>query len=113
MEASCIAAQQVGSDEATYYLSNKINQHNTEAWEFQNFHPVTVPEQNSPQMNVVCAISQHKTNGPCFFKEKLINDNIYPDMLTGLSLNFIKTPLPAGHSTSLISSQSAITTATG
>jgi hypothetical protein len=40
-----------------------------------------VPEQNSPQVNVVCAISQLKTNGPCFFKEKLINGNIYLDML--------------------------------
>jgi hypothetical protein len=81
MEASCIAAQLVGSDEATFYLSNKINHHNIQVWEFQNFHPVTLPEQNSPQANVVCAISQHKTNRPCFFKEKLINGNIYLDML--------------------------------
>jgi hypothetical protein len=81
MEASCIAIQLVGSNEATSYLSNKINHHNIQVWEFQNFHPVTVPEQNSPQVNVVCAISQHKTNGPGFFKEKLINGTIYQDML--------------------------------
>jgi hypothetical protein len=48
MEASCIAAQLVGSDEATFYWSNKINHHNIQVWEFQNFHPVTVPEQNTP-----------------------------------------------------------------
>jgi hypothetical protein len=81
MEASCIAAQLVGSEEATFYLSNKTKRHNIQVRKFQNFHPVIVPEQNSPQMNVICAISQHKTNGPCFFKEKLINGNIYLDML--------------------------------
>jgi len=86
MEASCIA---VGSDEATFYLSNKINHHNIQVWEFQNFHPVTVPEQNSPQVNVVHAISQLKTNGPCFFKEKVINGNIYLDML----INWFKSQL--------------------
>jgi hypothetical protein len=86
MEASCIA---VGSDKATFYLSNKINHHNIQVWEFQNSTQslclnrteLTVPEQNSPQVNVVCAISQLKINGPCFFKEKLINGNIYLDML--------------------------------
>jgi len=39
MEASCIAAQLVGSDEATSYLSNKINHHNTEIWEVSKFPP--------------------------------------------------------------------------
>lgn len=80
-EESCIAAQLVCSDKATFYLSNTVNHNNICVWGFQNFHKVTVSEQNSPKVNMFCAISHHKINGPCFFAEKLINGNIYLDML--------------------------------
>jgi hypothetical protein len=74
---SFIAAQLLCSDKATFYLSNKVNHNNICVWGFKNFHQVTISEQNSPKVNMFCAISHHKINGPCFFEEKFINGNIY------------------------------------
>jgi len=38
-------------------------------------------QHDSPEVNVLCAISSQKVYGPIFFAEETVNDMTYPDML--------------------------------
>ena len=47
------------SDEATFFLSRKVNRHNTQIWGSQNPHALIEMECDSPKVNVFCAISRN------------------------------------------------------
>ena len=55
------------SDEATFHLSGKVNRHNVLIWGLQNPQEALEHERDPPKVNVFCALSQTKVNGPIFF----------------------------------------------
>jgi hypothetical protein len=60
------------SDEATFYLSGKVNRHNFHIRRSEK--PVTVAEmkRDSPKVNVFCAVSRRQVFGLFFFAEKSV-----------------------------------------
>jgi len=69
------------SDEATFHLSGKVNRYNVHIWGTENLCVVIENVQDSPKVNVFCAISNEKVYGPFFFEEPTINGMIYLRML--------------------------------
>ncbi|GFS81534.1 transposable element Tc3 transposase [Trichonephila clavipes] len=50
----------VFSDESTFHLSGHVNTHNVHIWSLKNPHEVLELQQDSPNLNVFCAISRWK-----------------------------------------------------
>jgi hypothetical protein len=71
----------VFSDEATFHLSGKVNRHNLIIWGSQNPHQVVEHVQDSPKVNVFCAVSRTQVYGPFFFAEATVTGHVYLDML--------------------------------
>ena len=61
------------SDKATFHPSGKVNRYNVHIWGTENPCVVIDNVQDSPKVNVFCAISNEKVYGPFFFEEPTIN----------------------------------------
>jgi hypothetical protein len=70
------------SDEATFHLSRKVNHHNVRIWGTENPHATTEHQQDSPKLNVFCAISQRKIYGLFSFMENTVTGTSHLAMLT-------------------------------
>lgn len=81
MEGDGFANRLVFSDEATFYLSGKVNRHNIRIWGTENPHATVQHERDSPKLNVFCAVSSTKVYGPFFFNENTVTGISYLDML--------------------------------
>jgi len=64
-----------------FFLSGKVNRHNTRIWGSQNPHALIEMERDSPKVNVFCAISRRRVFGPFFFSEDSVTGKVYLDML--------------------------------
>lgn len=69
------------SDEATFYVSGKVNRHNCRIWGSENPHAITEYKRDSPKVNVWCALSCSEVLGPFFFAEQTVTAVTYLDML--------------------------------
>lgn len=69
------------SDEATFYVSGKVNRHNCRIWGSENPHGIREYERDSPKVNVWCALSCSEVFGPFFFVEQTVTAVTYLDML--------------------------------
>ena len=69
------------SDEVTFFLSGKVNRHNTRIWGSQNLHALIEMERDSPKVNVFCAIFRRCVFGPFFFAKDNVTGKVYLDML--------------------------------
>jgi hypothetical protein len=76
------ATRFIFSDEATFYLSGKVNRHNLRAWGTENPRATIEHQRDPPKLNVFCAISRRKVHGPFFFMENTVTGISYLDMLT-------------------------------
>jgi hypothetical protein len=61
----------VFSNEATFYMSGKVNRHNCRIWGYENAHSFHEDERDSLKINVWCALYYNRVIGPFFFHEKL------------------------------------------
>ena len=68
------------SDEATSFLSRKVNRHSTWILGSQNPHALIEMERDIPKVNVFCAISRRCVFDP-FFVEDSGTGKVYLDML--------------------------------
>jgi hypothetical protein len=66
--------------EATFHVNGKVSRHNLRIWGTENPHSTIEHVQDSPKMNVFCAISQMKIYGP-FIMEGTVTRMTYLDML--------------------------------
>jgi hypothetical protein len=68
------------SDEATFYLSGKVNRHNIQIWGSEK--PVAVEEMecDSPKVNVFHDVSRRRVFGSFFFAEKSVTGWVYLNM---------------------------------
>lgn len=69
------------SDEATFYISGKVNRHNVQIWGSENSHEVREHIRDSPKVNVWCGLLCNKVIGPFFFCENTVNSQVYLDLL--------------------------------
>ena len=60
----------VFSDEATFHLTGKVNEHNTRIWGTEHPHSTLKHVRDSPKVNVFCAIWKKRVYGPFFLKEQ-------------------------------------------
>jgi hypothetical protein len=65
------------SDEATFFLSGKVNRHNTWIWGSQNPHALIDMQHDSPKVNVFCAITERCVFSPFFFAEDSVMGKVY------------------------------------
>jgi hypothetical protein len=65
------------SDEATFLLSGKVNQHRVRIWGIENPLPQIHNEFDSLKINVFCAFSQQTFHGSFFFAEAAVTGNTY------------------------------------
>ena len=70
------------SDEATFYVSGKINTHNVRIWGSEHPHVTRELHRNSPKVNIWCGMMHNQIIGPFFFNEETITANVYLDLLT-------------------------------
>ena len=70
------------SDEATFYVSGKLNKHNVRIWGSEHPHEIRELERDSPKVNVWCGLMCTRVIGPFFFHEKTITAHVYLDLLT-------------------------------
>ena len=77
----CLSERVIFSDEATFFLSGKVNRHNTRIWGSQNPHALIEMERDSPKVNMFCALSRRCVFGPFFFVEDSVTEKVYLDML--------------------------------
>jgi hypothetical protein len=69
------------SDEATFYVSERVNRHNCRIWGSENLHAIREIERDNTDVNVWCALSCSKVLGPFFFAEQTVRPMTYLDML--------------------------------
>jgi hypothetical protein len=67
------------SDEATFYVSGRVNGHNCRLWVSENPHTIREFERNSAKVNVWCAFSCSEILGPFFFAEQTVTAMTYLD----------------------------------
>ena len=68
-------------DEATFYISGKVNRHNVHIWGTEQPHAQIEHQRDSPKVNVFCAVSREKVHGPFFFTEATVTGDSFLDML--------------------------------
>ena len=71
----------VFSDEATFHVTGKINKHNTRIWGNEHSHAIQEHVQDSPKVNMFCAISKKCEYVPFFFEGTTVNSEAYLAML--------------------------------
>jgi hypothetical protein len=69
------------SNETTFHLSGKVNQHNVGIWGTENSHVITGNVRDCPKLNIFFAISNEKVCGPFFVEEPTINGMIHLHVL--------------------------------
>jgi hypothetical protein len=82
IENNDLPATFIFSDEATFHTNGKMNRHDVRVWGTENPHVTLEYERDSPEVNVLCAISKKKVYGPFFFVKNTVTGNSYLDMLT-------------------------------
>lgn len=78
------------SDEATFHTNGKVNRHNCRIWETQNPHDIVEHEQDSPNVNVFCAMSRRKLCQPLFFEESIVTGQSFLAMLQNWLMPLLK-----------------------
>jgi hypothetical protein len=81
LEGEDFSSNVIFSDEATFHLLGKVNHHNVRVWGTEPPHATVQLEQDSPKVNVFCAMSQTKLYGPHFFSEQTVTGSCYLDIL--------------------------------
>jgi hypothetical protein len=76
------ATRLIFRDEATFYLSGKVNLHNVRVLGTENSHATVEHQRDSPKLNVFCTISRRKVYGSFSFVENKVTGISYLDMLT-------------------------------
>ena len=71
----------VFSDEATFHVTGKFNEHNTHLWGTKHPHTIQEHARDSPKVNVFRAISKKCVYGPFFFEGTTVNNEAYLAML--------------------------------
>jgi hypothetical protein len=66
------------SDEATVHTSGAVN---VRIWGSENPQAYVQHQRDSPKVNVFCAVSSQKLQGPFFFAEEPVTGMTYLDML--------------------------------
>ena len=61
------------SDEATFHVTGKVNEHNPRMWETEHPHAIQEHVRDSSQVNVFCAISKKCVYGPFIFEGTTVN----------------------------------------
>jgi hypothetical protein len=69
------------SDEATFYLSGRVNYHNCRIWGSENPHVIREIERDSAKVSVWGALSCSEVLGPFFFAEQTVTAMTYLNML--------------------------------
>jgi hypothetical protein len=67
-EGNLFVDKTVLSDEATFFLSGKVNCHNLIIWGSQNPHQDAEHVRDSPKVNVFSDVSRTQVHGPFFAK---------------------------------------------
>ena len=67
------------SDEATFHINGKVNEHHVRIWGEQNLHATVEHVRDSPKESIFCAISKEQVDGPFFF-EGNVNGDAYLHM---------------------------------
>ena len=80
----------VFTDEATFYVSGRLNKRNCITWGAENPCSVREHERASPKLNVWCAVAATGLVGPYFFDNDIITADDILDMLK----NFAEENLP-------------------
>jgi hypothetical protein len=83
-EIDGFADKLIFSDEATFHLSRKVNQHSVRIWGTKNPCVFTEHVRDSPKVNVSCATLKVKVYGLFSFEEPTVTEMIYLDMVEGL-----------------------------
>ena len=65
------------SDEATFYVSGKLNKHHVRIWGSEHPHEIRELERDSPKVNVWRGLMCTRVIGPFFFHEKTITADVY------------------------------------
>jgi hypothetical protein len=68
-------------NKSTFHISGKVNKQNVRIWGAENPRGTVDHVQDSPKVNVFCAMSCKKVYGPFFFQEKTVTGASYLDML--------------------------------
>ena len=68
MENDDLLAKIIFSDEATFYLSGKVNRYNVRIWGSENPHATLEVERDSSKLNGFCAVSKQTVYGPFIFE---------------------------------------------
>ena len=71
----------VFSDEATFLLCAKINNHKCRIWGSGNLHVIHEHERDTPKVNVWCGLTRNSVIEPFFFIEATVTGHVYLDML--------------------------------
>jgi len=69
MEENDFVERLIFCDEATFHISGKVNVHNFRIWGTEQPHAQIEHRRDSPKVNVSCAVSRKKVQGPFFFNE--------------------------------------------
>jgi hypothetical protein len=88
IENDDLPARFIFSDEATFHINGKMNQHNVRDWGTEIPHVTLEHKRDSSKVNVFCAISNEKVYGPSFLAENTVT-------FTCLSYGFCPTALIA------------------
>jgi hypothetical protein len=78
MEEDGYVERLIFSDEATFHVSGKVSRHNVRIWG---------TERDSPKVNVHCAVSREKVDGPFFFTGATVTGDSFLDILEIWLLN--------------------------
>jgi hypothetical protein len=81
LEEDRCAEKLVFSDEETFHVCGIVNRHNVRIWVTENPHTMMELLQDSPKVNVFCAVSSCKVYGPFFFAEPTVPGINYLHML--------------------------------
>jgi hypothetical protein len=69
------------SDVANFHVSGHLHRHNVRIWANERPHDFVEHERDSPEDNVLCALTRDRVIGPYFFAERTVTSYNYLDML--------------------------------
>ena len=81
MEDGNFSPRLIFSNEATFYISGKVNCHIVRISGLKNPQEILEHHHDSPKLNVFCAVSLRKVYEPFFFEENTICRQTYLEML--------------------------------
>ena len=78
----------VFNDEATFYLSGKVNRHNARIWGTENPHEIVEHVRDSPKLIVLCAIScVSNCNSHCYLD--MVENSLIPQLQQDMDRDFM------------------------